>query len=88
MTEQRIKLRTESDTIIEAVVVSLRVDGISIALGEGLHNIKCKLTPTTNQRAYVGSVMGREVIYERSVKQVAADLAEQQRREASYRVRR
>jgi DUF2075 family protein len=37
--------------------------------------MKCTLTPTRNGLAYAGSVMGREIIYERSRAQVEADLA-------------
>jgi len=88
MQSERIKLRSESDKILEAEVVSKSIDGIWIALGEGLHNIKCKLVPTNNRLAYAGSIMGREIVYERSVKQVASDIAEQERAEGSYRVRR
>jgi DUF2075 family protein len=32
------------------------------------------LTPTRNGLAYAGSVMGREIVYERSREQVQADI--------------
>jgi hypothetical protein len=43
-------------------------------LGEGIHNVKCDLVPTRNSLAYAGSVMGREIVYERSREQVQADI--------------
>jgi hypothetical protein len=43
-------------------------------LGEGVHNVKCTLTPTRNGRAYAGKIMGREIVYERSREQVQADI--------------
>jgi len=43
-------------------------------LGEGVHSVKCALTPTRTGQAYVGSVMGREIVYERSREQVQADI--------------
>jgi hypothetical protein len=43
-------------------------------LGEGVHSVKCDLAPTRNGQAYVGSAMGRELVYERSREQVQADI--------------
>jgi len=39
-----------------------------------VHSVKCELTPTRNGLAFVGSVMGREIVYERSREQVQADI--------------
>jgi hypothetical protein len=39
-----------------------------------VHSVKCDLAPTRNGLAYVGSVMGRELVYERSQAQVQADI--------------
>jgi DUF2075 family protein len=36
--------------------------------------VKCELSPTRNGRAYAGTVMGREIVYERSQEQVQADI--------------
>jgi len=36
--------------------------------------MKCALTPTRNGLAYAGTVMGREIVYERSRVQVQADI--------------
>jgi len=85
MVEEKIKVRTESGGTLEVVVVSKQVDGIWVVLGEGLHNVKCKLSPTRNGLAYAGSVMGREIIYERSSKEVQADIVRAQ--QALYQVR-
>lgn len=77
MIDEKVKVRvTESDQIIEALVYSKRADLIEIVIGEGTHSVKCTLTPTGNGRAYVGNVMGREVVYERSREQIQADIDE------------
>jgi hypothetical protein len=75
MTPERIKVRTETGQTLEVVVLGKRADRIQIVLGEGIHSVKCDLTPTRNGLAYAGSVMGRELVYERSRAQVEADLA-------------
>jgi hypothetical protein len=75
MTIEKIKVRiTENDQAMEVVVFTKRADCIEVVLGEGVHNVKCQLTPTRNGRAYAGSVMGREIVYERSREQVQADI--------------
>lgn len=75
MTEEKIKLRvTETGQTIDAVVMSKRPQAITVVIGEGVHNVKCELAPTRNALAYAGRVMGREVVYERSQKQVEADI--------------
>lgn len=75
MDTEKIKLRTEAGQILEVEVASKKSDAILVVLGEGLHSIKCKLTPTRTGQAYAGTVMGRELVYERSVKQVREDLS-------------
>ena len=45
-----------------------------MVIGQGEHSMKCALSPTRNEMAYAGSIMGREIVYERSVAQVKADL--------------
>ena len=74
MNTEKIKVRTENGQTLEVVVLSKRASGIQVVLGEGIHNVKCELTPTRNGLAYAGSVMGREIVYERSREQVQADL--------------
>jgi len=74
MYTEKIKLRTETGQTIEVVVLNKRADHIEVVIGEGVHNVKCTLTPTRNGLAYAGTVMGREVIYERSREQVQADI--------------
>jgi hypothetical protein len=74
MHTEKIKLRAENGQLIEATVMTKRAEHIEVVIGEGVHNVKCQLTPTRNGHAYAGSVMGREVIYERSREQVQADI--------------
>ncbi len=75
MSPEKIKVRvTETGQILDVVVLSKRAGAIQVVLGEGIHNVKCDLTPTRNGLAYAGSVAGRELVYERSRDQVAADL--------------
>lgn len=74
MNTEKIKVRTETGQTLDVVVLNKRADRIQVVLGEGIHSVKCDLTPTRNGLAYAGSVMGREIIYERSREQVQADL--------------
>jgi hypothetical protein len=75
MNTEKIKVRvTESGQAMEVVVLNKRASAIQVVLGEGIHSVKCDLTPTRNGMAYAGSVMGREIVYERSREQVQADL--------------
>lgn len=74
MNPEKITVRMESGQTMEVVVLSKRPGGIQIVLGEGVHCVKCDLAPTRNGLAYAGSVMGREVVYERSREQVQADI--------------
>jgi hypothetical protein len=72
---EKITVRvTETRQTLEVVVFSKRADVIEVVIGEGVHNMKCALTPTRNGLAYAGSVMGREIVYERSREQVQADI--------------
>ena len=75
MNDEKIKLRvTETGHSLEVVVLNKRADRISVVLGEGVHSVKCDLTPTRNGLAYAGSALGREIVYERSREQVQADI--------------
>ncbi len=69
----RVKV-TETDQIMEVVVLHKRVERIQVVIGKGVHNVSCDLTPIRSREAYAGSVMGREIVYERSCAQVQADL--------------
>jgi hypothetical protein len=72
---EKIKLRvTSTHQEIEATVFSKRAEAIEVVLGEGVHNVRCTLTPTRNGLAYAGNAMGREIVYERSRAQVEADI--------------
>jgi hypothetical protein len=74
MDAEKIKVRTENGQTLEVVVLSKRASGITVVIGEGIHSVKCDLSPTRNGLAYAGSVMGREIVYERSREQVQADI--------------
>jgi hypothetical protein len=74
MQNEKIRLRTESGGTIEVVVLQKRAEFIEVVIGEGVHSVKCQLSPARNGRAYVGKVMGREVIYEKSPAEVQAEL--------------
>ena len=71
---EKIKVRTEAGQLLEVVVLNKRADHIEVVLGQGEHSVKCQLSPTRNGLAYAGSVMGRELVYERSREQVQADI--------------
>ena len=75
MKDEKIQVRvTSSGQTLEVVVLNKRLDVIQVVLGEGVHNVRCDLIPTRNGSAYVGNVMGREIVYERSREDVKADL--------------
>jgi hypothetical protein len=75
MNDEKIKVRvTETGNFLEVVVLNKRADRIEIVLGEGVHSVRCELTPTRNALAYAGSAMGREIVYERPRASVQADL--------------
>ena len=74
MQNEKIKVRMENGQMLEVVVFDKRADRITVVLGEGIHNVRCDLSPTRNALAYAGSVMGREIVYERSREQVQADI--------------
>ena len=65
---------TESGKSMDVVVFNKQPNQISIVIGEGVHSVQCDLAPTKNGQAYVGSVMGREIVYHCSREQVQADL--------------
>lgn len=75
MNTEKIKVRiTESGQTIDVVVLNKRAGHIEVVIGEGIHNVKCELTPTRMGLSYAGSVRGRELVYERSREQVQADI--------------
>ena len=75
MITEKITVRvTETKQTLEVVVFSKRAEVIEVVIGEGIHNMKCVLTPTRNGLAYAGSIKGRELVYERSREKVQADI--------------
>jgi hypothetical protein len=75
MKEEKLKVRvTETGQLMDVVVLNKRPDRIQVVIGQGAHSVKCELTPTRTKQAYVGSVMGREIVYERSQEEVQQDI--------------
>jgi hypothetical protein len=75
MKDERITVRvTATRQTLDVVVLNKRVEMIEVVLGEGVHSVRCQLSPTRTGMAYVGNAMGREIVYERSRDQVKADL--------------
>jgi hypothetical protein len=75
MLNEKIRVRvTQTGQTMDVVVFNKRAECIEVVLGEGVHSVKCQLTPTRNGMAYAGSVVGREIVYERSRDQVQADI--------------
>ena len=75
MNTETIKVRnTDTGQILEVVVLSRRVEVIEVVIGSGVHSMKCELKPTRTRSAYAGSIMGREIVYERTPEQVKADI--------------
>ena len=74
MYNEKIKLKTETGQTIEVVVLNKRASHIEVVIGEGVHSMRCTLTPTRNELAYAGSIKGRELVYERSRARVQADI--------------
>jgi hypothetical protein len=72
---EKIKVRiTENDKTMDVVVLSKSAHRIQVVLGEGVHSVKCDLSPTPNRTAFSGKALGREIVYERSPDDVQADL--------------
>ena len=74
--KETITLRTRGgDQVMDVLVLSKRGDRIQIMLQEGAHSVFCELKPTPDASAYAGTSLGREIVYERSRKDVEADIA-------------
>lgn len=75
MSDERIKVKvTPAGRRPDVVVLSKRFDMIEVVLGEGVHSMRCRLSPTRHGMAYAGNAMGREIVYERARGDVVADL--------------
>jgi hypothetical protein len=74
MNDEIIKVRnTDSGDLMDVVVYKMRPDCIEVVIGKGQHSVTCELKPTRTRQAYSGSVMGRELVYERSCEEVEAE---------------
>jgi hypothetical protein len=77
MSDEKITVNvTETGQAMDVVVFSKRVDQIDVVIGEGVHSVRCELTPTRLGNSYAGNVMGREIIYNRSRADVHAEIEE------------
>lgn len=65
---------TESGQRLKVTVFKKFVDHIEVVIGEGQHSMRCTLSPNRMGNAYVGSVRGRELVYERSKAEVQHDI--------------
>jgi len=75
MIPDKITVRvTSSGQTLEVKVLHFRAESIEVVLGEGVHSVRCQLSPTRTAMAYFGSAMGREIVYERSQELVKQDL--------------
>ncbi|HEV7390819.1 MAG TPA: hypothetical protein VGO08_04175 [Burkholderiales bacterium] len=75
MNSEKIKVRvTQTGQTMDVVILNKRASQIEVVIGEGVHSVRCELTPTRNGLAYSGTVMGREIVYERSREQVQSDI--------------
>jgi hypothetical protein len=75
MIPDKITVRvTSSSQTLEVKVLHFRAESIEVVLGEGVHSVRCQLSPTRNAMAYAGNAMGREIVYERSQELVKQDL--------------
>ena len=71
---EKIRVRlTSTGQEVDVTVFSKRPEAIEVVIGEGVHSVRCTLTPTRNGLAYAGSARGRELVYERSRAQVEAE---------------
>ncbi len=75
MQNEKISVKvTENDQVMDVVVLNKRADRIQVVIGEGVHSVPCDLIPTKSRKAYVGNVMGREIVYQRSCNEIQAEL--------------
>ena len=74
MDAEKIKVKMENGRAMDVIVFSKRATLIEVVLGEGVHSVKCEMKPTRNGSAFVGNVMGREIVYERSAIEVQGDI--------------
>ena len=75
MNDEKITVRvTATGQNLEVVVLNKRAGMIEVVLGQGIHSVRCQLSPTRNGMAYAGSAMGREIVYERSRDPGEADI--------------
>ena len=65
--------RANKRLTLQLAVIALGAFALGFALVP-FYSVLCELTPTLDARAYVGTALGREIVYERSRSQVEADI--------------
>ena len=74
MADEKITVRvTETRQTLDVVVYTKRADRIEVVLGEGVHCVRCALTPTRNARLRRQRTGPRDRL-DRSRDQVQADI--------------
>ena len=75
MNDEKIKVRvTETGQTMEVVVLSKRAERIQVVLGEGVHSVKCELTPTRTGRPMRAVSWGARSCTSAVARQVQADI--------------
>jgi hypothetical protein len=75
MSEERIKVRvTTTGQTLDVVVLSRRADAIEVVLGEGVHSVRCRLTPTRTEWPMPEMRWAAKSCNERARGEVAAEL--------------
>lgn len=88
MNDEKITVRvTATGQTLDVVVLNKRAEAIEVVLGEGVHSVRCMLSPTRNGLAYAGNAMGREIVYERGRAEVKADLERASSHQGNFRRR-
>jgi len=69
---------TDTGRKMDLVILDYSPKRIRVVVGEGIHNTPVTLTPTKSGYSFAGNVMGRELIYMKSVKDVEEEIAQAQ----------
>lgn len=65
---------TDTGDSIDVVLLRKTAAQITVVIGAGTHSVTCDLRPIRSGMAYAGTVMGRELVYQRSREAVQADI--------------
>ena len=80
-TDQKIEVTvTETGRKMDLVVLDYSAKRIRVVIGEGINNVPMTLMPTKYGKSFSGTVMGRELIYMKSVEDVEEEILQSQHR--------